>query len=61
MPKPNTIGETARQYSLIISQKDLDIVYKMSVKETREPNTHITMAAIIRKAVRKYIMENTNE
>ena len=61
MPKPNTIGETARQYSLIISQKDLDIVYKMSVKETRETNTHITMAAIIRKAVRKYIMENTNE
>ena len=61
MPKPSTIGEAARQYSLIISQKDLDTVYEMSVEETRKTNKHTTMAAIIRKAVRKYIMENTNE
>jgi|TARA_B100000579_G_scaffold438017_1_gene470928 Arc/MetJ-type ribon-helix-helix transcriptional regulator len=55
MPRPRTIGEPTRSYNLMIPQVDLDKVYNLSVKETREKGKHVTMAEVIRKAVRIYI------
>ena len=57
MPRPRTIGEPTRSYNLMIPQKDLDTVYAMSVRETKDTGKHVTMAAVIRKAVKKYIKE----
>ena len=55
MPRPRTICEPTRSYNLLIPEADLDKVYSISVKETRENGRHVTMAEIIRKAVRQYL------
>jgi len=61
MPRPRTIGEPTRSYNLMIPQIDLDKVYSISVKESKEKGKHVTMAEIIRKAVRNYINEENNK
>jgi hypothetical protein len=55
MPRPKTIGEPTRSYNLLIPQTDLDIVYALSVKQTKETGRHVTMAEVIRKAVRLHL------
>lgn len=60
MPRPKTIGEPTRSYNLLIPQSDLDVVYSLSVEETKKRGRHVTMAEVIRKAVRSYINKANN-
>ncbi len=61
MPRPRTICEPTRSYNLLIPASDLDTVYTLSVKQTKETGRHVTMAEVIRKAVRLYLARNTKK
>ena len=61
MPRPKTIGEPTRSYNLLIPQSDLDVVYSLSVQKTKESGRHVTMAEVIRKAVREHINKADNK
>jgi hypothetical protein len=61
MPRPRTICEPTRSYNLLIPKTDLDNVYSISVQQTRETGRHVTMAEVIRKAVRSYVNKENNK
>tara|TARA_B100000902_G_scaffold391133_1_gene441292 strand:- start:312 stop:530 length:219 start_codon:yes stop_codon:yes gene_type:complete len=46
-----------RPFNLMIYEDDLEKIYSLSVERTRELGFHVTKAAVIRKAISRFLKE----